>query len=264
LATCVIADIHIEELDITDKKAIEEFISLNEIDVIINCAAYTAVDKAESDNQTADEINNKAVGYLAEAASICKAKFIHISTDYVFDGESFRPYTPSDKCKPKSVYGKTKRMGEERIINMGLDHSIIIRTAWVYSTFGNNFVKTILRLTRERKSLNVVSDQIGSPTYARDLATFIVESLPKINWEGVKIFHYTNEGVCSWFDFAKMICQIKNIDCKITGIPSSKYPTPAPRPFYSVLSKEETNLYFQSEIPYWLDSLNSCLKYLEK
>ncbi|MEX2336226.1 MAG: dTDP-4-dehydrorhamnose reductase [Fulvivirga sp.] len=254
----------IEELNITNEVAIEEFFKSKKIDVIINCAAYTAVDKAESESDKANLINHFAVGFLAKVAKNYKIKFIHISTDYVFDGESYIPYSSSNECRPKSNYGKTKRLGEERLIKEGPNDAMIIRTGWLYSSFGNNFVKTILRLSNEKDSLNIVNDQIGCPTYALDLAKFILEILPMINWDGVKIFHYTNEGVCSWYDFAKMICQIRKNDCKIIGIPSSKYPTSAPRPFYSVLSKEETKSTFQIEIPYWLDSLNTFLKKLEK
>ena len=249
----------IEELDITKKGDIFSFVSLNQINVIINCAAYTAVDKAEVEPELADQINHIAVGYLAEIANKYQVKLIHISTDYVFDGENYMPYQPLDVCLPKSEYGKSKRLGEEKILELSLKDAVIIRTAWVYSTFGNNFVKTILRLSKERESLNVVDDQIGSPTNARDLALFILENLDKIKWSGTKIFHFTNEGVCSWYDLAKMICEIKKIRCEIRSIPSSEYPTPARRPFYSVLSKEDLKKTFNYKIPYWLDSLKDCL-----
>lgn len=253
----------INELDITNQTAVENFINSNDIDAIINCAAYTAVDKAESEPVKADLINNLAVGYLVQAIKEKNVKFIHISTDYVFDGESFKPYLPQDNALPRSVYGLTKRSGEKNVINSGIDNAMIIRTSWVYSSFGNNFVKTILRLANERKKLNVVNDQIGSPTYARDLAIFLLENLGNINWSGTKVFHFTNEGVCSWFDFAKMICNIRKIECEIRPIPSSEYPTPASRPFYSVLSKEELKTSFNYEIPYWLDSLKDCLEIID-
>ncbi len=253
----------VEELDITKKNDIDLFVSLNEINVIINCAAFTAVDKAESEPILADQINHVAVGYLAEIANKYQAKFVHISTDYVFDGHNYKPYKPLDDCLPSSEYGKSKRLGEEKILELSSKDSVIIRTAWVYSTFGNNFVKTILRLANERESLNVVDDQLGSPTYARDLAIFILENLEKIEWEGTKIFHFTNDGVCSWFDFAKMICSIKKVNCKISPIPSDQYHTPAKRPYNSVMSKEDTRSYFSVEIPYWIDSLMQCLENLD-
>lgn len=253
----------IEELDITKKEEIDSFVALNQIKVIINCAAYTAVDKAEAEPELADQINHIAVGYLAEIANKYQAKFIHISTDYVFDGENYMPYQPLDVCSPKSEYGKSKRLGEEKVIQLSEKDAVIIRTAWVYSSFRNNFVKTILRLSKEREYLNVVDDQIGSPTYARDLAGFILDNLDKIDWVGTKIFHYTNEGVCSWYDLAKMICLIKEVDCQINPIPSSQYPTRAKRPYYSVLSKEDTRSFFRAKVPYWMDSLKECLKILE-
>lgn len=250
----------IEELDITNKEEIDSFVSSNQINVIINCTAYTAVDKAEAEPELAGQINHIAVGYLAEIANNYQVKLIHISTDYVFDGENYMPYQPLDVCSPKSEYGKSKRLGEEKVIQLCEKDTIIIRTAWVYSSFGNNFVKTILRLSKEREFLNVVDDQIGSPTYARDLAGFILDNLNKIDWVGTKVFHYTNEGVCSWYDFAKMICLIKNLNCKINPIPSYKYLTIAKRPSYSVLSKDYTKNYFQIDIPFWIDSLYSCLE----
>lgn len=253
----------INELDISDEQAVNNYLDANKINLIINCAAFTAVDKAEVEKEKANIINHLSVELLAKLAKKQKAKFIHISTDYVFDGKTYRPYSPFDECRPLSVYGLTKRKGEEKIFKEEIDNSLIIRTSWVYSSYGNNFVKTILRLVSERESINIVSDQIGSPTYARHLATFILECLPKINWDGTKIFHYTNEGVCSWFDFAKAICQIKQIDCKINSIPTSNYPTPAPRPLYSVLSKEETKSHFQIEIPYWFNALEDCLNLID-
>jgi len=250
----------VEQLNITIKEDVEQFIAQNKIDVIINCAAYTAVDKAESDFELADLINNKAVELLSKLAEKFNAKLVHISTDYVFDGLSYIPYNPLSETVPKSTYGITKRLGEEHVIGNCSKNALILRTAWVYSSFGNNFVKTIARLAAEKESLNIVSDQVGTPTYARDLARFILDNLDKINWSGTKVFHYTNEGVCSWFDFAKMICELKNIHCDLNAIPSISYPTPAPRPYYSVLSKEETKKYFKTLIPYWVDSLKDCLK----
>jgi dTDP-4-dehydrorhamnose reductase len=250
----------VEQLNITIGEEVEQYIAQNKIDVIINCAAYTAVDKAESDFELADLINNKAVELLSKLTEKFNAKLVHISTDYVFDGLSYIPYTPLSATIPKSTYGITKRLGEEHVVGNCLKNALILRTAWVYSSYGNNFVKTILKLASEKENLNIVSDQIGTPTYARDLARFILDNLNKINWSGTKIFHYTNEGVCSWFDFAKMICQLKNIECDLNPIPSVSYPTPAPRPYFSVLSKEETKTYFKTPIPYWVDSLKDCLK----
>jgi len=249
-----------EGLDITDSLMVDEFLEGNKIDFIINCAAYTAVDKAETDQVQADQVNHLAVENLAAAASKRNIPLIHISTDYVFDGEGFRPYAVDETRNPKNVYGETKKDGEEALMNSGINNSMLIRTSWVYSSFGNNFVKTMLRLGAERESVGVIDDQVGSPTYARDLARFILESIPRIDWEGVKAFHFTNEGVCSWFDFAKAIMDIKGYTCKVIPIPTENYPTPAKRPHYSVLDKKETRKFYGKEIPHWRDALVGCLE----
>lgn len=246
-------------MDITNKQKVDDFFNVNNIDIIINCAAYTAVDKAESDQMTADKVNYLAVENLVTVASIKQIPLIHISTDYVFDGNGFRPYSIDTPRNPQNVYGETKMKGEDALIQSGLDNLMLIRTSWVYSSFGNNFVKTMLRLGAERESIGVIDDQVGSPTYARDLARFILESIPKIDWEGVKTFHFTNEGVCSWFDFAKAIIDIKGYTCKVIPIPTENYPTPAKRPHYSVLDKKETRKFYGKEIPHWRNSLEDCL-----
>ena len=249
----------IAELDITDKDAIEHFIADNNIDIIINCAAYTAVDKAESEPELAEKINHSAIKYLAEAAKKYNSRIIHISTDYVFDGKNFQPYLPDHPTNPVNMYGKTKLEGEKALKAVNPAGSVIIRTSWVYSSFGNNFVKTMLRLGRERENLNVIYDQVGVPTYAADLAKFILDNCLKMQNEVVKIYHYTNEGVCSWYDFAKEIMEVANLNCKVDPIPSTAYPTPANRPFYSLMDKTSLKKDFNVEIPYWKDSLKFCI-----
>lgn len=249
-------------LNISDFNAVALFVEKNSIAAIINCAAYTAVDQAEDDAEQADLINHKSVANLGKVAQRFNLKLIHISTDYVFDGESFLPYTTDYITHPQSVYGKTKLKGEQALIDLKVRNTIIIRTAWVYSEFGSNFVKTMLRLGEERDQLGIIYDQIGSPTYAHDLAKVILAILPKLENNKVKVYHYTNEGVCSWFDFAKAIFEIKGIDCKVSAIPSSAYPTKATRPHYSVLNKEKIKKQFDIEIPYWKDSLQTCLEKL--
>jgi len=249
-------------LDITDKKAIALFIRENKITAIINCAAYTAVDKAESEPKLADKINHIAVQHLAEAAKEYYCKFIHISTDYVFDGSNYIPYKETDKPNPQSVYGITKLAGELALQKINPENTVIIRTSWVYSSFGNNFVKTMLRLGKERKELGVIYDQIGTPTYAGDLAKAILEILPKIKNEEVEIFHYTNEGVCSWYDFAKAIFEFTNTNCNVNPISTAQYPTAAKRPHYSILDKSKIKESYNFDIPYWRDSLIGCLQKL--
>ena len=247
------------ELDITDMKKIKEFCKYNKITHIINCAAYTAVDKAEEEQELADLINHKAVKNLAIISKELNISLIHISTDYVFDGKNFKPYTENDKVNPQSVYGQTKLDGEKAIIEINPLNSIIIRTSWVYSTFGNNFVKTMLRLGKEKEELGVIFDQIGTPTYAKDLAIAILEIIPKIQNSKLSIYHYSNEGAISWYDFAKAIFEIKGIDIKINPIETKDYPTPAKRPHYSVLNKLKIKEEFDLIIPYWKDSLREML-----
>lgn len=254
----------VAELDITDKTAIEAFVKENNINAIINCAAYTAVDKAESEVTLADKINHLAVKYLAELTKEYQCKLIHISTDYVFDGTNYIPYQEIDIPNPQSVYGSTKLAGELALQKINPVNAIIIRTSWVYSSFGANFVKTILRLGNEKETLSVIDDQIGTPTYAADLAHTILEILPKIDCKNVEFFHYSNEGVCSWYDFAQAIFEMTKTDCKINPIVTAQYPTAAKRPQYSVLNKSKMKEIFQLEIPYWRNSLKACLQLIVK
>ncbi len=249
-----------EELDITSSEKILEFYQSTPFDAIINCAAYTAVDKAESDVDLAYSINASAVGHLASLALEKGLKMIHISTDYVFDGKAYRPYSADDVPNPSSIYGKSKEKGENLMLSINPPNSVIIRTSWVYSSFGHNFVKTMLRLGTEKPTLNVVSDQIGSPTYARDLASAILEILPKLASDGCKIYHYSNEGTASWFDFALAIMEMKELPCQILPIPTEAYPLPAPRPFFSLLNKSAIKADFDLKIPHWRVSLKNALE----
>lgn len=244
------------ELDLTDETAVREYLTANPFDYIINCAAYTAVDKAETDEETARKVNTLAPLYLAKYGK----RIIHISTDYVFDGKNYKPYTETDITTPVSVYGKTKREGEINILE-NADTAIIIRTAWLYSPHGSNFVKTMRKLGAERESLNVVFDQIGTPTNAYDLAEAIVAILPQIRKGEKEIYHFTNEGVCSWYDFAlAILAHSKLRSCKVTPIESKDFPTPAHRPHYSVLNKAKIKQRFNIEIPHWKEGLAKCLK----
>jgi len=252
----------VSELDITSKEAIEAFVEAKQIDTIINCAAYTAVDKAESEQELADKVNHLAVKNLAEVAKANDIALIHISTDYVFDGQNYRPYLESDATNPKGVYGQTKLDGEKAMIAINPKNSLIIRTAWVYGSFGANFVKTMLRLGKEREQLTVIYDQVGSPTYARDLAQVILDILPQLDKESVEIYNYSNEGVLSWFDFAKEIMKMAKLSCDILPIETKDYPTPATRPHYSLLNKAKIKAKFNITIPYWKDSLDACLREL--
>jgi len=249
-------------LDITNKKAIENFTQTNSINTIINCAAYTAVDKAEEDKKSADKVNHLAVKYLAQTAKEQNIKLIHISTDYVFDGKNYKPYNEDDTTCPNGVYGATKLAGEKAMMSINPLNSIIIRTSWVYSSFGNNFVKTMLRLGKERDSLGVIFDQVGTPTYARDLAKAILDIVLHVNNKTVQIYNYSNEGVTSWYDFAKEIMRMAKLTCKIDPILTKQYPTPATRPHYSVLDKSKIKKDFDLTIPYYKDSLDECLKVL--
>ncbi|MCT7406440.1 dTDP-4-dehydrorhamnose reductase [Aliarcobacter cryaerophilus] len=249
-------------IDITSKNSIRNFCQINSINVIINCAAYTAVDKAESDMENADLVNRKAVKKLSIVAKELNIKLIHISTDYVFDGKNFKPYVEEFQTNPQSIYGKTKLDGENEIRDINPLNSIIIRTSWVYSYYGNNFVKTMLHLGKEKEKLGVIFDQVGTPTYARDLAKIILDIIPQIQNEKVEIYNYSNEGVLSWYDFAKEIMKMAKIDCKINPIESFQYPTPAVRPHFSVLNKAKIKAMFNLEIPYWKDGLDDCLKRL--
>lgn len=248
----------VSELDLTDSKAVDLFFKQNEISHVVNCAAYTAVDRAEEEKLECASININAVKNLAIAADSIGAKIIHISTDYVFDGTAHRPYKESDKVNPISEYGTTKRKGETALLALAPE-SIIIRTSWLYSPHGNNFVKTMMRLGEERPEIKVVCDQIGSPTYALDLAKAIYNVLTSHQWvEG--IFHYSNEGVCSWYDFTKAIHRVAGIKgCNVCPIPTEEYPTAATRPFFSVLDKSRIKATYGTTVPYWEDSLIDCI-----
>ena len=250
-------------LDITSKQQVLSFVSTNKIDIIINCAAYTAVDKAENEEQIAFNVNEKAVENLVVACENSQAKLIHISTDYVFDGSQNIPYKESDEVKPLGVYGQSKRKGEEVVLNSTID-ALIIRTSWVYSFFGNNFVKTMMRLGQERESLGVIFDQVGTPTYAKDLAGFCLYLIDQDFSKVDRVYHFSNEGVISWYDFAKAIMEIADIDCDIKPIETYQYPTPAKRPQYSVLNKSKLKEDFNYRIPYWKDSLKECIQLLKK
>jgi dTDP-4-dehydrorhamnose reductase len=249
-------------IDITSKDSIKEFCKTNNINVIINCAAYTAVDKAQSDEINADLINRKAVKKLALVSQELNIKLIHISTDYVFDGKNFKPYCEEFQTNPQSIYGKTKLDGENEMRDINPKNSIIIRTSWIYSYYGNNFVKTMLRLGKEKEELGVIFDQIGTPTYAKDLAKTILDIVPQIENSKVEIYNYSNEGVLSWYDFAKEIMKMAKLNCKINPIETYQYPTPAKRPHFSLLNKSKIKSKFNLEIPYWKDGLDDCLKRL--
>jgi len=254
----------VNELDITNATAVTRYFEFHCPDVIINCAAYTAVDKAENDEETAFLINAAASGILACAAADSGAFMVHISTDYVYDGRNFRPYVETDKLNPVSVYGKSKLAGEVAVLQAG-GKAVIIRTSWLYSAFGNNFVKTMMKYGKERNSMNVVFDQVGTPTYAHDLAKVILDILPvAMTAEDIDVYQYSNEGVASWFDFANAIYQLANITCKVNPIPTTDYPLPAERPFYSVLDKGKIKKKFGVEIPYWRDSVKDCIERLLK
>jgi dTDP-4-dehydrorhamnose reductase len=249
-------------LDITDQNALINYIQTNNIDTIINCAAYTAVDKAESDIENTNKVNHLSVKYMAEIAKEKNIKFVHVSTDYVFDGKNYKPYTEDDTVSPNGIYGKTKLDGEKALQEINPKNSIIIRTSWVYSSYSANFVKTMLRLGKEKEQIGVIFDQVGSPTYAKDLAYTILEILPKIDNVNVEIYNYSNEGVLSWYDFAKEIMRMAKLKCKVNPIETKEYPTPATRPHYSLLNKAKIKKTFNITIPYWKDSLDECLKKL--
>jgi dTDP-4-dehydrorhamnose reductase len=255
------------ELDICSFEALQDFIIDHKINAVINCAAYTAVDKAEQDAEIAEEVNSKGVLNLVNALEKVNGKLIHISTDYVFDGNQYMPYRESDSVSPIGVYGETKREGELAVINSTLD-AIIIRTSWLYSSYGNNFVKTMLRLGNEKENLGVIFDQVGTPTYARDLAKTCLEILCGDSSEDISkngnLYHYSNEGVASWYDFAISIMELAGLNCKVNPIQTKDYPTLAKRPQYSVLNKSIIKTDFKIEIPYWRDSLKDCIGIIKK
>ena len=248
----------IPELDITNQKAVSEFVNDHSIDLIVNCAAYTNVDKAEEDEATALRVNADALTVLGSQG----VRVIHISTDYVFSGDEHTPCRETDPVAPRTAYGRTKYEGEKRLLAVCPD-AVILRTAWLYSSFGNNFVKTMIRLGQERKELGVVFDQIGTPTYAADLAQAIFTVIDSPVWRP-GIYHFTNEGVCSWYDFTIAIHQLYGgIDCQIRPILSEEYQYKTPRPHYSVLDKSKFKKTFNVEIPYWLDGLKRCMEKLK-
>jgi dTDP-4-dehydrorhamnose reductase len=250
------------ELDITRGDAVQELFASFRPDTLINCAAYTAVDKAETDREMAFRINADAAEILAKACSKFNCLLVHISTDYVFDGLTWIPQKEDSPTHPVSAYAQSKFEGENRIL-ANASRALIIRTSWLYSASGNNFVKTILKYGAERGKLNVVFDQTGTPTYARDLADTILQIIPLTqDISGTHIYHYSNEGVCSWYDFAISIIRKSGIDCRISPIETKDYPLPAVRPFYSVLNKEKIKNDFSIQIPHWEESLTDCLKRL--
>lgn len=244
----------VDTLDITDASAVEKYIVDNRIDIILNAAAYTAVDRAEDDQENAYRINCTAVGNLAEAARKHGLFLVHISTDYVFAGDSETPYVETDLPNPQSVYGSTKLAGERAIVASGC-RAVIIRTSWLYSEYGHNFVKTMLKLGREREEVRVVCDQIGGPTYAGDLARAVMAMLEHQPETGVEFYHFANEGVCSWFEFAKTIMGMAGLPCRVEAIPSSEYPAKAHRPPFSVFNLSKIKAAIQMVIPHWRDSL---------
>ena len=246
------------ELDITDIEALREFVSNHKIEAIINTAAYTAVDLAETESALAFHINSLGARNLAMISQEFQIKLIHISTDYVFDGTNYKPYTEQDITNPMSVYGKSKLEGEKAVLELAYS-AYIIRTSWLYSGFGKNFLTNITRLAQERDSLSIVADQIGTPTYAPDLARAILELIPTLQPQSKQILHYSNQGVASWYDFAYEIINLQQIDCKLTPIPTTAYPTPATRPYYSVLDKTLVTSLLQSPIPHWKTSLTQHL-----
>lgn len=246
----------VDSLDICNEQAIIDYVTVNRIDLIVNCAAYTAVDNAEDNKELADKLNRVAPGYLARAAQKRGAGIIQVSTDYVFDGTNHIPYREDEKTCPASVYGTTKLAGEEEVM-AECEKTVIIRTAWLYSTFGNNFVKTMIRLGRERDSLGVIFDQVGTPTYARDLARAIFAIINKGLVRG--IYHFSDEGVCSWYDFTKTIHRLVGISCVVKPLHTADYPTKAARPHYSVLDKTKIKTTFGIEIPHWEESLEECI-----
>ena len=251
----------VQELDITDVDAIRSFVQEHQIDGVVNCAAYTAVDKAEENEELCTKLNAEAPAYLASAVGSRGGWMIQISTDYVFDGTSHIPYVEDDETCPNSVYGRTKLVGELNVQKL-CEQSMIIRTAWLYSAFGNNFVKTMIRLGKERPELGVIFDQIGTPTYARDLAVAIMTAINKGIVPG--LYHFSNEGVISWYDFAKAIHRIAGITtCHVKPLHTAEYPTPARRPHYSVLDKTKIKKVYGIEIPYWEDSLRDCIEKLK-
>lgn len=252
----------VEDLDICDKMALNDYVKANHVSIIVNCAAYTNVDKAEDDVELCFKINAEAVRNIGEVASENKLKVVHISTDYVFDGTNYLPYTEDQQVCPATVYGKSKLAGEQALME-SCNHAVIIRTAWLYSSFGNNFVKTMMRLGTERDSINVIFDQVGSPTYAADLADTILNLLSHESFIS-GIYHFSDEGVCSWYDFTKTIHRIAGITCDVSPIETKDYPARTPRPHYSVLNKAKIKSTYGITIPHWEESLVKCIGILKQ
>jgi len=256
-----------EELDLSNGSNIARYFEGNVFDIIINCAAYTAVDKAEEEQDLANQVNHLAVKQLAQIAKNQQAKLIHISTDYVFDGESDKPYTETDATNPINVYGKTKLAGEQALKEIMPTDAIIIRTSWVYSEYGNNFVKTMLRLGKQRDELNVVSDQIGSPTYATDLANAILDAVQNKAFKEVgqetQVYHYSNMGEISWYEFAKEIFELADIQCSVSPITTEQYPTPATRPKNTLMNKDKIVETFSVNIPNWEEPIKYCIQCMQ-
>lgn len=256
----------VQELDICNRDEVMRYVDDNKIDYILNCAAYTAVDKAEDEPALSYRVNCDAVENLALAAVAHQARVIHISTDYVYGGTSFRPYVEEDMTSPVSVYGQSKDAGE-KLLMQTCPQSLVIRTSWLYSTYGNNFVKTMIRLGQERDELSVIFDQIGSPTYAGDLATAMLTIITQSENEGFRagIYNFSNEGVCSWYDFTKAIHRLAGIrNCRVKAIETADYPSKATRPFYSVMNKKKIKRIFALDIPHWEESLTQCIAKLKE
>jgi len=250
----------VAELDICDERAVMDFVACHQIDIIVNCAAYTAVDKAEDNQELCNRLNAVAPGFLAKAVAARNGYLVQVSTDYVFDGTAHIPYKEDQPTCPNSVYGMTKLAGEQEALKY-CSNTMVIRTAWLYSSFGNNFVKTMIRLGKEKESLGVIFDQIGTPTYARDLAAVIFTAINKGIVPG--IYHFSNEGVCSWYDFTKAIHRLAGITtCHVRPLHTEDYPTKAVRPHYSVLDKTKIKETYGVEVPYWMDSLTECIEKL--
>lgn len=257
---CIFTDV--AELDICDANAVNRAVAENRVDYIVNCAAYTQVDKAEDNVELCRKINAGAVENLARAAASCGARMIHVSTDYVFNGRGYRPYTEDMTPEPQSVYGSTKLEGEQALQSL-CSQSVIIRTAWLYSPYGNNFVKTMMRLGTERDELSVVADQIGTPTCAADLARAILAVLTAETFVP-GIYHFSDEGACSWYDFTVAIHRLAGISCRVKPIRSDEYPSRAHRPFYSVLDKSKIKQTYGITIPHWYESLSHCIEILQE
>ena len=257
-----------EELDLSSESSISRYFNNNKFDIIINCAAYTQVDKAEQEVELANQINHLSVKQLASISSNQQARLIHISTDYVFDGESNKPYLETDTPNPMNVYGKTKLAGEKALQTVMPMNAIIIRASWIYSEYGNNFVSTMHRLGKERDELNIVSDQIGSPTYAADLADAILEIIMHKKFRDLgqttQIYHYSGESEISWYEFAKEIFKIEKIECEVNPVTSQQYPTPAKRPRNTIMKKDKIVEVFNIKISNWKSSLNTCITILKQ